>query len=226
MPLHRPHPAQSPFPGSLWGIVLVAAGLLGCQLNSSVARPPQAEENPAPSSGEPEDSYLTTAAPPQPGPAAAPPPADAAPPPATPTLSSAPLDTPHWAPERDDAEIESIAAELCRSLKPKQRLLLEFSAPWCTDCRRLKQMERQEPLRRALARWARLEINVRDFEKNDRLLRAFSVRSIAHWVALQGGQCEKSLANWPRLDSRSVEPTTQGASTPDEIANWLDNALR
>lgn len=127
-------------------------------------------------------------------------------------------------PIRSDAAVRAELASACReSIERDRPLLLEFSAPWCTDCQLLHAMKQQGALARELARWPTVVVNVDQFDRNVALLEAFGVERIAHWAVLAPRDCDPPAETWPRVVQQTLEPKS-GASRgtpPDEIARWL-----
>lgn len=123
---------------------------------------------------------------------------------------------------RSDEAIQMLATERCQR-HPERPFLLDFGAPWCRDCRRLAELTKHAELERELSHWASLKINVGDFDQNTRLLAAFGVRAIAHWVALAPHDCAAPIDDWPRLGDRRVEPVTggRGDANPQHLWQWL-----
>ena len=105
-------------------------------------------------------------------------------------------------------------------------LLLEFSAPWCSDCRALARLEKDPRLARSLAEYARLAINVGRFDRHPAMLQGFGVRAIAYWVVVAPHDCASDPQSWPRVASRTLEPETGTRVRSDELAAWLDDRRR
>ena len=87
-------------------------------------------------------------------------------------------------------------------------VLVEFSAPWCSDCQQLHRMRQQEALAAELEYWPAVDINVGHFDRHEDLLGAFGVRSIAHWVVLEPTDCDVSgrgLGPRRRTEARTRE---------------------
>ena len=127
---------------------------------------------------------------------------------------------------RSDEELAAELSGLCTaSIADERPILLEFSAPWCIDCRTLKQLAHREPLRAELTKWHHISVDVGRFERHRPLLKAFEVKGIAHLVALAPDDCSKGMLDWPRLANGTFEPATgQGPRTPEAIRDWLVTA--
>ncbi|MFO0560738.1 MAG: thioredoxin family protein [Polyangiales bacterium] len=120
--------------------------------------------------------------------------------------------------ERSDAEL---SAKIHRAMQCGQRrgtrVLLEFTAPWCTDCREMARIEAQEPAQSVLAeRFERVRVNVKRWDAHRALVERYGIRAIAAYVALD-----------PRtgavLAQTTQEPITgtSGAITSERWAAWL-----
>lgn len=122
-----------------------------------------------------------------------------------------------WA-ERTDAEL---AAKIERAtqcgLRRGTKVLLEFTAPWCADCREMARLEAQEPAASVLAqRYERVRVNVRRWDAHRALMERYRVRAIAAYVVLDP-RTGAALAQTTR------EPLTgsTGAITSAQWAAWL-----
>jgi thiol:disulfide interchange protein len=97
------------------------------------------------------------------------------------------------------------------------RVLLEFTAPWCADCREMERVESQEPAASVLAtRFERVRVNVNRWDAHRALTDRFGVRAIAAYVALD-----------PRTGAVLAQTTrepitgTDGRITSEQWASWL-----
>lgn len=129
-------------------------------------------------------------------------------------------------PVRTAAELAGDLAATCdEAVAAGRPLLLEFSAPWCSDCQRLHQMKRADALATELARWPKLVVNVGHFDLHTELLAAFEVKLIAHWAVLAPTDCDAPPATWPRLAERKLEPDSGAERTlsPADLASWLSS---
>jgi thiol:disulfide interchange protein len=148
-------------------------------------------------------------------------------PPQEPELESVSKPDPHWIP-RTDAELETALNASCEaSLASHNPLLLEFSAPWCIDCRKLEALEEEPTLVREFDQWERLRIDVGRFDRHSALREAFGVHAIAHWVAVKPTQgCSGTADRWTRLKQSTIEIETgsSGPRTVGELVTWLKEA--
>lgn len=122
-----------------------------------------------------------------------------------------------WA-ERTDAEL---AARIERAMQCGRdrhtRVLLEFTAPWCADCREMMRIEGEEPAKSVLAeRFERVRVNVRRWDAHRALVDRFGIRAIAAYVVLDP-RSGSVLAQTTR------EPITgaDGRLTSEQWAAWL-----
>lgn len=123
---------------------------------------------------------------------------------------------------RTDLELARDARAVCEAARSADRLvLLEFAAPWCSDCRTLERLCEETPLAEKLREFERLRVDVGRFDRHLELLLAFDVRAIAQWNVLAPERCDAPLATWPRLASRTLEPRSGARVRTDELADWL-----
>lgn len=144
--------------------------------------------------------------------------------PTPPSSRKPPRDADIWV-ARTDSELEATLQATCEAARAaEQPVLLQFSASWCTDCKRLHTMSTQEPLRGALARWTTLIIDPGRFDRHKDLLRAFQVSRLATWVAVAPEDCRLPAPAWTRLAHGSFEPATGEPVTAADLVAWLDQA--
>ncbi len=127
-------------------------------------------------------------------------------------------------PLRDDAELSRELAALCRSARHAGRpFLVEFSAAWCSDCRRLHEMKQAPSLADELDLWPALVVNVGRFDRHRPLLAELDVESIAHWEVIAPTRCDEPIASWPTVARRTLEVSSGAARdlTPADLARWL-----
>ncbi len=129
---------------------------------------------------------------------------------------------PHWQ-VRSDQELDALLRETCEvSLADKKPILIEFSAPWCVDCKALEQLEHAGVMNDVYGAWHRVRIDVGRFERHASLRKGFGVSAIAYWVALRPTDCDAPVTVWPRLGQRVVELySDQTAGGPEGLKGWL-----
>ena len=131
--------------------------------------------------------------------------------------------TPHWE-TRTDLELDEVLAKSCEaSIADGKPLLVEFSAPWCVDCRKLEALETDDALAKEYGNWHRVRVDVGRFDLHDDLRGAFGVTAIAHWTAMKPTSCEAKAQSWPRLKSAVMELETGsiGPRTASDLIDWL-----
>lgn len=134
------------------------------------------------------------------------------------------LPTAYDVPFRSDAALSTELEELCEAARAARRpLLVEFSAAWCSDCRRLHEMKQAPALAGELAEWPWIVVNVGRFDRHRPLLAALGVESIAHWEVMAPTRCDVPVALWPSLARRTLEVSSGAARdlTASDLARWL-----
>jgi thiol:disulfide interchange protein len=142
---------------------------------------------------------------------------------AAPAEAAPPAAAPYWV-QRSDRELDDALRATCeRATAAGQPVLLAFSAPWCSDCNRVRQLEGEDPLHSELAGWQELVVDVGRFDRHTALLEHFGVEGIAHWVALRPESCVVPVTRWRVLRSGRFEPASNAAGprTAADLAAWL-----
>ncbi|MFO0624920.1 MAG: thioredoxin family protein [Polyangiales bacterium] len=117
-----------------------------------------------------------------------------------------------WALRSDEALDQEITRARAEARAGGRRVLLEFVAPWCDDCREMTRLEETAPAREVLARrYVRVRVNVGAFDRHTALLRRFGVTRIAHYVVLDPATGE-------RVAQTTMEPITR--HEPLSSARW------
>jgi hypothetical protein len=154
-------------------------------------------------------------------------PADPSEAPVAPAASAAPSailgPAEYSTPLLDEPELaRAIRASCHAALASKRPMLLEFSAPWCDDCRVLERLKREPALASELARWQLLPINIGDGNAHPGLMRAFQVRAIAKLVVVIPSDCAAPIDTWPRGATRTLDGLRKQADHAEEgLASWL-----
>lgn len=130
-------------------------------------------------------------------------------------------------PDRSPEELDQGLRAACQAgAQSKQPLLIEFSAPWCGDCRRLAEMKKEPALAKKLGEVPHYVVNVGHFDRHDGLLKDFKIRAIANWKIVGTDDCEKAIAEWPRLAGRTLEPQSSDKISSAELVAWLDEKMK
>ncbi len=125
-------------------------------------------------------------------------------------------------PEYTETELAAELKKTCQKAQEKgQPLLIEFSAPWCSDCRKLNQMKKEPVLAQALSKQTHSVVNIGHFDRHEALLEHYRVKAIAQWSLVDSSQCEASASTWRILKQRTLEPRSGKKVTPRELARWL-----
>ncbi|HWA77096.1 MAG TPA: thioredoxin domain-containing protein [Polyangiaceae bacterium] len=147
----------------------------------------------------------------------------AAAPPSLIAPSAPPAPAEYSTPLLDERELaRAIRASCEAALASKRPVLVEFSAPWCEDCRVLERLKRAPALASELSHWQLLPINIGDGDEHPGLMRAFQVRAIAKLVVVAPSNCAASIDVWPRGPTRTLDGLRKRAGHADEeLSRWL-----
>lgn len=118
--------------------------------------------------------------------------------------------------ERSEQEVTlALEAAKGQARREGKKVLLEFVAPWCVDCREVAKVARSEPAASVLRdSYVVVPVNVGRFDRHKALLREHDVRVIAALVVLD--------AEGRRVAKTTLEPITKHEQlTPEELAAWL-----
>jgi thiol:disulfide interchange protein len=119
--------------------------------------------------------------------------------------------------ERTDAELSAAIEDAKAQAKREgKRVLLEFTAPWCSDCREVAKVAAQDPAASVLRDgYVVVPVNVGPrFDHHKALLREHDVKVIAALVVLD--------ADGKRIAKTTLEPISRNAElTPAQLAAWL-----
>lgn len=109
------------------------------------------------------------------------------------------------------------AAQQCAAAQGR-RLLLEFVAPWCDDCREMARLD-ETPLvaDKLRARFERVRVNVGKWDRHEALRQKYDVRALATYVVIDP-------ATSRLLAKTTLEPITRPGQRlrPQDWAAWLD----
>ncbi len=132
-------------------------------------------------------------------------------------------DNPYKVPERTQQEVEQGLLAACEEGHRRGRpLLIEFSAPWCGDCRALSILKEEAVLAEELSKIAYFPINIGRFDRHEQILDDFAIRAIANWQIVATTDCSGSPKDWKRIAHRTLEPKTgRKKVSASELAEWL-----
>ncbi len=122
--------------------------------------------------------------------------------------------------EWSEAELQSALRDASQRAKTlEKRVLLEFVAPWCGDCREVVRVSQQGAAKRAIEkRYERLFVNVGKFDRHEALLAKYRIKRIATLVALE--------PDGTRIAQTTLEPVSKKQKlTPKALAEWLDHPI-
>ncbi|MGF1467880.1 MAG: thioredoxin family protein [Sandaracinaceae bacterium] len=127
------------------------------------------------------------------------------------------LDADPWV-VRTDAELEAALREArAEAGRAGRRVLVDFVAPWCEDCREVIRLSHLPPARGVIEdRYVLVYVNVGRFDRHEALLRAHEVDRIATLVVLS--------PDGDRLARTTLEPVTGDRDrglTAEDLAAWL-----
>ena len=138
--------------------------------------------------------------------------------------------TAYSVPTRDAATLRRALVSTCEAAlqSDNPRVLIEFSAAWCGDCRELDAMKQSPPLAAELDAWSHLAIDVGRFDRHRDLLDALAVETIAHWSIFEPERCDAPLPEWPRSARRTLEVSSgdERDLSPADLAAWLAEIRR
>jgi thiol:disulfide interchange protein len=108
------------------------------------------------------------------------------------------------------------AAKVCAAAHGR-RLLLEFVAPWCDDCREMERLDRSSIVAETLqARFERVRVNVGKWDRHEALRKSFDVRALATYIVIDP-KTSRLLAK------TTLEPITKKGKklSAEDWARWL-----
>jgi hypothetical protein len=123
-----------------------------------------------------------------------------------------------WDETTESQVLEAItAAKRCAGAQGR-KLLLEFVAPWCADCREMAKLDDTAVVDETLrARFERVRINVGKWDRHEALRENYRVRALATYIIIDP-KTSRVLAQ------TTLEPITKQRGkklTADDWATWL-----
>lgn len=113
--------------------------------------------------------------------------------------------------------MDAISSAKSCAARHGRRLLLEFVAPWCEDCREMAKLDETPVVTAALkSRFERVRINVGKWDRHEALRNNFDVRALATYVVIDP-KTSKQLAK------TTLEPITKKGQklSAEQWARWL-----
>jgi thiol-disulfide isomerase/thioredoxin len=129
-----------------------------------------------------------------------------------------PIPPAHLWDETSEAEVlDAIASAKSCAAEHGRRLLLEFVAPWCEDCREMAKLDERANVAATLkSRFERVRINVGKWDRHEALRNSFDVHALATYIVIDP-KTSKLLAK------TTLEPITKKGQklSADQWAQWL-----
>lgn len=100
------------------------------------------------------------------------------------------------------------------------RILLEFTADWCPDCREMTTLEQRPEVASVLqARYERVRVHVGHWDRHESLRRTHGIDRIAAYVVVDPNSNQ-------RVARTTVEPVSNHQPmTPERWISWLENPV-
>lgn len=122
-----------------------------------------------------------------------------------------------WDETSEDEVFDAISAAKACARSAGRRVLLEFVAPWCADCREMERLEREPGVAAALReRFERVRINIGKWDRHEGLRASFGVKALATYIVIDPTTSQL-------LAKTTLEPITRRGPelTADDWARWL-----
>jgi thiol:disulfide interchange protein len=123
-----------------------------------------------------------------------------------------------WDETTEGQVLEAISTAKDCAAKNGRRLMLEFVAPWCEDCREMARLDETPAVAELLrTRFERVRINVGKWDRHEALRRTHEVRALATYIVMDP-KTSKVLA---KTTLEPITKTTGKKLTPEDWAAWL-----
>lgn len=123
-----------------------------------------------------------------------------------------------WDETTESQVLEAISAAKQCAAANGRRLLLEFVAPWCADCREMAKLDETPIVSETLrARFERVRVNVGKWDRHEALRDNFKVRALATYIVIDP-KTSRVLAQ------TTLEPITKQRGkklTAEDWGQWL-----
>jgi hypothetical protein len=122
-----------------------------------------------------------------------------------------------WDETTESQVLEAITVAKACAAEQGRRLMLEFVAPWCGDCREMAKVEATPLVEDIMrSRFERVRINIGKWDRHEGLRKTHEVRALATYVVIDP-KTSKVLAK------TTLEPVTgrRGKVSPEQWAAWL-----
>jgi hypothetical protein len=122
-----------------------------------------------------------------------------------------------WDETSESEVLDAISAAKTCAAEHGRRLLLEFVAPWCADCKEMAKLDEAPAVAATLEqRFERVRVNVGKWDRHEALRESFGVRALATYIVIDP-KTSKQLAK------TTLEPITKPGKklTADDWARWL-----
>jgi thiol-disulfide isomerase/thioredoxin len=123
-----------------------------------------------------------------------------------------------WDETTEGEVLEGIGEAKACAAENGRRLLLEFVAPWCADCREMAKLDETPAVAETLRRrFERVRINIGKWDRHEALRESFGVRALATYIVIDP-KTSKLLAQ------TTLEPITKPGKklTAEDWRRWLE----
>jgi hypothetical protein len=122
-----------------------------------------------------------------------------------------------WDETTEGQVLDAISSAKACAAEHGRRLLLEFVAPWCEDCREMAKLDETAVVAATLkSRFERVRVNVGKWDRHEALRKSFDVHALATYIVIDP-KTSKQLAK------TTLEPITKPGQrlTSEDWARWL-----